>query len=178
MDFLTKALGDHDSVDILFIDYEKAFDKVPHKRLLVKLAGYGINGKVVKWIKAFLTNRRQRVVLGSHISELLEVSSGVPQGSVDGPVLFVVYVNDLPRSLCVPSKLYADDTKVFARLEKGNEMEGIKRLQTAIDQIRRWTSTWLMSLNMAKSKIMHLGKNNPRHVYMMVTHKLETTECE
>ncbi len=64
--------------------------------------------------------------------------------------------------ICVPSKLYADDTKVFARLEKENELEGIERLQAAIDQIRRWTSTWLMSLNMAKGKIMHLGKKKPK----------------
>ena len=97
--YVTKILAEKGALDILFIDFEKAFYKVQHKRLLHKLSKYGIKGKLLKWFEAFLKNRRQRVVLGEAVSEWGKIKSGVPQGSVIGTILYLIYINDLPDKL-------------------------------------------------------------------------------
>ena len=89
------------------------FDSVPHERLLSKLKSYGINGKVLEWIKAFLSNRRQIVNVNGMKSDQGTVLSGTPQGSVLGPILFVIYINDLPEFAKCSAYLFADDTKTF-----------------------------------------------------------------
>ena len=99
--------------DVLVMDFSKAFDKVSHQRLLLKLDHYGIRGKTKEWIKAFLTERSQRVMLSGEISDSTLVLSGVPQGSVLGPVLFLFYINDLPQSLQSNVRLFADDTLLY-----------------------------------------------------------------
>ena len=115
LDFATKVkLKDH--LDIIFLDFEKAFDKVPHKRLLLKLSKYGISGKLLNWFEAFLKDTRQRVVLGDDLSDWNDIKSGVPQGSVIGPILFIIYINDLSDNLTNTVKMYADDTKILARI--------------------------------------------------------------
>ena len=94
-------------MDILFLDYAKAFDKVSHRRLLQKLEAYGITGEISRWIEAFLSGRSQRVILGDTSSEWTEVTSGVPQGSVLGPTLFIFYINDMPDKILSTIKLFA-----------------------------------------------------------------------
>ena len=158
-------------MDVLYLDFAKAFDKVPHQRLIHKLAQYGIQNKMLNWIKAFLSNRRQRVVLGDSISSWTHVSSGVPQGSVLGPTLFIIYINDLPDKLINPNEIYADDTKIFCKINKNNFESDSKKLQTDINYIVDWTCIWLMRLNTTKCKIMHIGKSNPMKTYYMVDHE-------
>jgi hypothetical protein len=95
------------------MDFQKAFDKVPHNRLLEKIKSYGIVGPTLNWIKDFLKNRTQKVMVNGAGSEWENVTSGIPQGSVLGPILFVIYINDLPDTVESDSYLFADDTKVL-----------------------------------------------------------------
>ena len=100
-------------VDVVYLDYKKAFDSVPHERLLVKLHAYGIRGNLLQWIKSFLTNRKPRVVINGKSSNLAPVISCIPQGSVLGPILFLIYVYDLPEMARSKLKMFADDTKLY-----------------------------------------------------------------
>ncbi|CAL4083944.1 unnamed protein product, partial [Meganyctiphanes norvegica] len=109
----TSILDDGDCVDVAYLDFRKAFDLVSHKHLLLKLQKYGINGQVGNWIKAFLENRKQRVVIRGQVSDELDVLSGVPQGSVLGPILFLIFINDLPNCTTCPVCLFADDSKIY-----------------------------------------------------------------
>ena len=109
----TKALDDGHSVDILYFDFAKAFDSVPHNRLISKLQGCGISGKLLAWVKNFLVGRKQKVLLNSHASDWSSVSSGVPQGSVLDPILFNIYVSNMPLIVNSPIFQFADDVKMF-----------------------------------------------------------------
>ena len=153
-DLLTKVLADRGWLDVLYLDFAKAFDTVSHRRLLVKLEAYGISGNILRWIRQFLSNRKQRVVVGDCKSQWSEVTSGVPQGSVLGPLLFVIYINDLPEISQAICKLYADDTKLFS--------SDAAEMQRGIDNIVDWCSKWLMALNVDKCHVLHVGKSNPR----------------
>jgi hypothetical protein len=121
-----------ESVDALFVDFAKAFDKVSHLHLIQKLHLYGITGRTVTWIQDFLTERRQRVVAGGIMSDWMVVSSGVPQGSILGPLLFIIYINDLPTSVTCNSDLFADDSVLSRKIV--NEADCIE-LQEDIDRV-------------------------------------------
>ena len=116
MDILTKSLDQENEgmpIDVVYMDLQKAFDTVPHKCLLYKIKYYGITGNLLRWIAGFLSNRRQCVVLNGKKSSWQDVKSGIPQGSILGPLLFLVYVNDLPKSILSLVFLFADDTKLM-----------------------------------------------------------------
>ena len=100
------------SFDLIYTDFSKAFDSVPHARLMNKLKIMGITGEVLGWIKSFLTNRKQRVVVEGEMSSWSDVKSGIPQGSVLGPILFVAFINDLPDCILSTCNMFADDAKV------------------------------------------------------------------
>ena len=100
-------------VDVIYLDFCKAFDKIPHRRLLKKLEKYGIKGKALNWIKDFLSERQQRVFIKGSSSTWTDIAPGVPQGSVLGTTLFLVYINDLPEAIDGLVRIFADDTKVY-----------------------------------------------------------------
>ena len=115
------------NLDIKYLDFQKAFDTVPHQRLLQKLYAYGIQGDAHRWISNFLEGRRQRVVINGETSNWCRVTSGIPQGSVLGPALFVLYINDLPEAVKLMIQMFADDAKIFRGIS--NECDA-KQLQS------------------------------------------------
>ena len=157
------------------MDFAKAFDTVPHKRLLLKLKAYGITGKLLEWIEAFLKGRRQRVIQGEAVSEWREIFSGVPQGSVIGPILFVIFINDLPEKFKNTSKLYADDSKI---LNKVQYEEDRILIQDDLDTAVKWSKDWLVNFNKDKCLVMHYGSNNSMHDYSIDEFILGKTAVE
>ena len=112
-------MDDGSPVDVIYLDFQKAFDKVPHQRLISKLKSHGMVNSLINWIEQWLTYRRQRVVVDGEVSSWKSVLSGVPQGSVIGPILFLVYINDLEEGVTDKILTFADDTKLFRKV-KGN----------------------------------------------------------
>ena len=159
LDAITDALESHHDVVLLFLDFAKAFDKVNHNLLLLKLAAYGFDDSICNWVRAFLSNRQQRVVIGDNFSDWANVLSGVPQGSVLGPLLFLIFINDMPnlaRHIC---KLFADDTKLIGIIKSPNDLIV---LQQDIDRLVEWSHIWNMKFNEDKCKVMFCErrKNN------------------
>ena len=142
------------SVDSIYLDFQKAFDTVPHKRLIEKLKSYGIRNKLLCWIHSFLTNRTQHVVVNNQSSSEQKVVSGVPQGSVLGPLLFVLYINDLPDKLESSSLMFADDTKIFKAINSEND---IQALQRDLIKLEEWSSIWLLKFHPDKCKVLTIG---------------------
>ena len=176
----TETLDDKACVDIAYLDFRKAFDLVSHKHLLLKLHKHGINGQIGNWIKAFLENRKQRVVIRGYESDELDVISGVPQGSVLGPLLFLIFINDLPKCTTCPVCLFADDSKIYCKVPrygKDNNNGEQSVLQSDLDELQKWATKWKMSFNVNKCKIMHMGYGNDKHQYNLGGEQLaETTE--
>jgi hypothetical protein len=151
----TKILDEGGSLDCIYLDFMKAFDKVPHQRLLYKLQRYGISPEITSWIQSFLLNRKQRVRVMNSYSEWAPVTSGIPQGSVLGPILFVIYINDLPDNLKSECYMFADDTKVFKDI---NDIEDNKILQNDIQELENWSDKWLLRFHPDKCKVLSAGK--------------------
>ena len=168
------------NLDVIYCDFMKAFDKVPHKRLIYKTNKYGISGNVLGWISSFLNDRTQCVNINNVTSESAPVTSGIPQGSVLGPLLFVMYINDLPE--VVDSKsfvfLFADDTKVFREI---NSEQDVNTLQKDIDNLLNWSNKWLLKFHPDKCVYMEVGHGNEtkeQHKYSMGGHNLSKSACE
>ena len=110
---LTRLNDNKEDVDVIYFDFKKAFDTVPHARLLTKLKYYGITGQLLDWIKDFLTNREQSVRVGNQISDNVNFISEIPQGSILGAILFIIFINDLPDKVDSFCSIFADDTKIY-----------------------------------------------------------------
>ena len=121
-------------MDVVYLDFQKAFDKLPHQRLLLKLKAHG--NDVINWIEKWLTHRRQRVIVDGEISNWKSVLSGVPQGSVLGPILFLIYINDLEEDISSKVLKFADDTKVSRKVTNDTDKQS---LQDALDKLVKWS---------------------------------------
>jgi hypothetical protein len=163
----TRLLDEREPVDAVYLDFAKAFDSVPHERLLRKLKSLGIESNVLKWIKDFLVGRRQRVSINGTVSDWASVRSGVPQGSVLGPVLFIAFINDLPEAVSSVCSMYADDTKVYNTVRNTSQQ---LQLQDDLDSLVDWADKWQLRFNADKCKVIHLGKNNEQQDYSMRRH--------
>ena len=167
----TEALSHHLPVDVIYLDLEKAFDKVPHHRLILQLKRYGITGDLLSWIESFLTNRKQLVKVGSQQSQESSVTSGVPQGSVLGPVLFLLYVSDISGLVKNFVALFADDTKLYTYLldlleaAENLDKHTTQSVQRDINAVAHWSEKMQMSFNIEKCHSLHMGSNNNKHQY-------------
>ena len=167
LEFFNHMLAEFDrsrAIDVVYLDFKKAFDKVPHKRLLAKVEALGIGGTVLRWLKSWLNNRKQRVVVNGASSEFTAITSGVPQGSVLGPLLFLIYINDLDSGLVSRVAKFADDTKLGACAA---DPEAIRGLQTDLAKVGDWSDKWLMPFNNDKCHVLHFGTRNPRTAYTL-----------
>ena len=156
VEYLGRQLIQGKQTDLVLLDFSKAFDKVNHLKLLFKLSQHGVKGDTLNWIRAFLVGRTQAVVLEGDSSSEVPVTSGVPQGSVLGPLLFLLYINDLPQNIQSQVRLFADDTAVYLTV---NSHEAANTLQADLDTLQEWELTWDMEFNPCKCQVMHITKS-------------------
>ena len=151
-----RNLKEGKQTDIILLDFSKAFNKVNHTKLILKLHNYGIRGRTLSWISAFLNGRSQTVVLEGDCSEEVPVTSGVPQGSVLGPILFLIYINDLPDKVKSQVRLFADDTAAYLAISKLADSE---QLQADLDILQEWEIKWDMQFNPSKCQVIHVTRS-------------------
>ena len=175
MNDFANFIENQEDIDSIYLDFRKAFDTVPHLRLMNKLKAYGIEGSLAKWIYSFLTGRSQRVRVNDSYSGFASVNSGIPQGSILGPVLFIIFINDLPdcvQSLC---KIFADDTKIYGSHHTHDV------LQDDLYRLLNWSEVWQLHFNSSKCSVLHYGSTNKNHKYYIdknCTKELKTTDNE
>ena len=141
---LASGLDKRQQIDAILLDFSKAFDKVAHRRLATKLHHYGIRNKTLAWIQSFLAERYQKVVLDGKTSPSSPVTSGVPQGTVLGPRLFLIYINDLPSRVSSTARLFADDCLLYRVI---SNQEDAASLQEDLDHLQEWERDWQMNFN-------------------------------
>jgi len=151
-------------IDVVYLDFQKAFDKVPHKTLMLKIKSLGIIDKIYNWIEDWLKGKVQRVVLLGSSSKWKKVTSGVPQGSMLGPLLILLYINDIDDSVCNRLLKFADDTKVLNVVSGIND---VNKLQEDLKNLCEWSEDWLTLFNVDKCKVMHIGNKNGKAKYEM-----------
>ncbi|CAF0767718.1 unnamed protein product [Brachionus calyciflorus] len=157
---INEALSKGLPLDIIYADFAKF---------------YGFRLKLIDWIKLFLTGRFQRVILGDSCSDWVEVDSGAPLGSVLGPILFVIFINDMLEIIINSCEAYADDTKIRSIIKNFNS---IFELQSDKDRICKWCKYWPAQLKVEKCRVVHLGLNNIEFDYEMFSQKLNKSKCE
>jgi len=150
-----------EQIDVVYFDISKAFDSVPHKLLILKLTTFGISGKLLEWFANYLSNRYQRVVLDGACSDWLPVESGVPQGSILGPLEFILFNNDLPQALSPNTfiGIFADDTKIYRVIKT---IRDCLTLQYDIDKITAWGKKWGMKFNANKCQVITISNQIPK----------------
>ena len=163
LNYLDKCIDSltHHVIDTVYLDFAKAFDTVPHRRLLGKLESYGISGTVLHWIREYLNDRSQTVLVNGGKSFVAPVISGIPQGTCLGPLLFVVYINDLLDDITSDGYMFADDTKIFRQISSSQDS---KYMQDDIHKLEAWSKLWLLCFHPEKCHILTMGKlENTRH---------------
>ena len=172
IDLANEYIAEGNCVDLFYFDFSKAFDTVSHYRLLVKLEAMGFSDNILNIINDFLSNRVMKVKVGDAVSEAVPVTSGVPQGSVLGPLLFLLFINDLPASVKNEIRIFADDVKMVVDPSQNQDV------QNDLDALCHWESIWLLKFNLEKCKLLHIGKNNPRNHYKFLGSNLSTCSTE
>ncbi|KAK3105198.1 hypothetical protein FSP39_019583 [Pinctada imbricata] len=158
-----KALDEGKEIRVIFCDISKAFDRVWHKGLLHKLSNFGIKDSLLNWFSDYLHSRRQRVVINGSNSNWVEISAGVPQGSILGPLLFLVYINDIVSEIQSNIRLFADDTSLYIIIENPNT--AALTLNSDLTKIHEWSEQWLVSFNPQKTVSMLLSKKKSIHTH-------------
>ncbi len=156
LDTILENMDNGQLTGVAFLDLSKAFDMVNHSRLLLKLKSIGFSFYVCEWFKSYLTHRCQVTVVDNKQSSVMPVNIGVPQGSILGPLLFIIYVNELPN--CITScdiSMYADDTVFFFSSKSVKNIEG--KLNEDLANVQKWFRDNLLTLNEKKSKFMLIG---------------------
>ena len=153
--------------DVCVLDFSKAFDKVGHRRLIHKLNWYGITNETNDWIKDFLVGRSQSVVVDGFSSSSQPVLSGVPQGSVLGPCLFLFYINDITEGLHSTARLFADDTMIYLAIKND---EDAKLLQQDLDTLARWETTWTMEFHPDKCEVITISRKRSPTTHQYYLH--------
>ena len=151
------AMDHHQQVDLVLLDFRKAFDTVPpHCRLLSKLSSYGICNQTYSWVSPWLTTRKQQVVMNGKISRWVSVKSGVPQGTVLGPLMFLIYINDIGENVLSRLKLFADDCILYKAI---SSVEDCNELQNDLNTIYQWSQKWQMNFNINECVVLKCSKS-------------------
>ena len=164
--------------DCIYLDLKKAFDKVPHKRLLWKLEHIGgLGGGLLLWMKDYLVNREMRTTINDVKSEWRKVISGVPQGTVLAPIMFLIYINDMPEKITSYMSLFADDAKLLRKIADDDDCN---KLQEDLNFIHEWSIKWQMEFNIKKCHTMRMGKskNRPNKDYKLGNAVITTVKEE
>ena len=163
---IASSIQQNQSIHAIVLDFTKAFDKVPHQRLLKKMEYYGIRGPLLNWFTSFLFERQQTVICEGRSSMSATVSSGVPQGTVLAPLLFLLYINDLPDSINSTVRLFADDALLYGVIS--NDADG-DQIQNDLIRLEQWQTIWQMNFNPAKCKVICFStkRDPPKKVYKL-----------
>jgi hypothetical protein len=172
LDKANEYMSEGNCVDLFYFDFSKAFDTVSHYRLLVKLEAMGFSKNMLNIIRNFLGDRDMKVKVGDAVSLAKSVASGVPQGSVLGPLLFLLFINDLPDSIKNEIKIFADDVKMVT--DPGQSIS----IQADLQELCDWESVWLLMFNVEKCKVLHIGKSNPKNTYTFLGTALDVCSSE
>ncbi|EYB89180.1 hypothetical protein Y032_0235g3198 [Ancylostoma ceylanicum] len=171
----TKALDQGGNIDVIYFDFAKAFDRVPFNELISKLVNIGLHPRIVNWIKNFITGRSFQVRVNESFSHSHPVTSGVPQGGVLSPILFIIYTSQIPGLVSrygVSCKMFADDIKIYKNISSNDDRVA---LQSAISAILEWSVEWKLPLSSPKTKLFHLGRSREENAYFLGDVQLSST---
>ena len=157
-DEIARALDDGKEIRSVFFDISKAFDRVWHGGLLHKIQNFGIKGKLFDWIKSYLSDRSQKVILNGKSSNIIKTNAGVPQGSILGPFFFLIFINDIVLEVNCNIKLFADDTSIYVIIN--NPLIGAEKLNENLSKVHAWSEKWLIKFKPSKTETLTISRKN------------------